>query len=42
MADAKITALNELAATPDDSDILPIVDGGTETKKITVTNLLSD
>jgi len=40
MADAKITALNELNATPDGADVLPIVDGGTETKKITVTNLL--
>ncbi|KKN59595.1 hypothetical protein LCGC14_0540580 [marine sediment metagenome] len=39
MADAKITALNELAATPDGGDLLAIVDGGTETKKITVTNL---
>jgi len=42
MANAKITALNELNATPDGADVLPIVDGGTETKKITVTNLLSD
>ena len=41
MADSNITGLPELAATPDSSDILPIVDGGTETKKITVANLLA-
>lgn len=44
MSDQKITALTELAATPDDADILPIVDdvaGTPVTKKITVANLLS-
>ena len=42
MADIKITAYPELAATPDDADILEIVDdvAGTPTsKKITVANL---
>ena len=42
MADVKITGLPELAATPDDADILEIVDdvAGTPTsKKITVANL---
>ena len=42
MADAKITELSELAATPDDADLLPIVDdvaGTPTTKKITVANL---
>ena len=43
MADAKIEDLNELL-TADPSDVLAIVDdpaGSPETKKITVTNLLS-
>jgi len=42
MADAKITQLNELAATPDSSDVIAIVDdpaGTPETKKITYANL---
>ena len=42
MADQKITQLTELAATPDDADILAIVDdvaGTPVTKKITVANL---
>jgi hypothetical protein len=42
-ADVKVTALPELAATPDGADITYIVDdpGGTPTsKKITITNLL--
>lgn len=44
MADAKITALTELAATPETTDILPIVDdpgGSPVTKKITVANLMA-
>lgn len=44
MADQKITALTELAATPDGADLLAIVDdpsGTPATKKITVTNLLA-
>ena len=44
MADKKITQLNELNATPDNSDIIPIVDnpgGSAETKKITVANLMA-
>ena len=43
MADAKITALVELATTPDNADILAIVDdvaGSPITKKITIANLL--
>lgn len=42
MADQKITQLDALAATPDDADILAIVDdvaGTPITKKITVANL---
>ena len=42
MADQKITQLTELAETPDDADILAIVDDVAETpitKKITVANL---
>jgi len=42
MADQKITELTELAATPDDSDVLAIVDdptGTPTTKKITAVNL---
>jgi len=42
MADQKITALTELAAAPDDSDVLVIVDdpaGSPATKKITASNL---
>ena len=41
MADAKITQLNELVATPADDDLLVIVDdpsGSPETKKITYSN----
>lgn len=41
MADAKISALTELAATPDGADELAIVDGGVTTKRISVTNLLA-
>lgn len=44
MADAKITALTELNATPETTDILPIVDdpgGSPVTKKITVANLMA-
>ena len=44
MADARITELDALAATPDDADILAIVDdvvGTPMTKKITVANLLA-
>ena len=44
MADQKITQLTELAATPDDADILAVVDdvaGTPVTKKITVANLLA-
>ena len=43
MADQKITELTELAATPDDADIIAIVDdvaGTPVTKKITIANLL--
>lgn len=42
MVDQKITALTELAAAPDDSDVLAIVDdpaGTPATKKITAVNL---
>lgn len=40
MANNKITQLTELAATPETTDMLPIVDlSATETKKITVANL---
>jgi len=42
MADAKITELVALGATPDDADILVIVDdvtGTPITKKVTVANL---
>ena len=45
MATKKITELNALSATPDNADILAIVDnpsGSAETKKITVSNLLGD
>jgi hypothetical protein len=41
MADAKITALNELDATPADEDLIALVDdpsGSAETKKMTVAN----
>ena len=44
MADAKITELAELDATPDDSDLVALVDdpgGSPVTKKITVANLSS-
>ena len=44
MADLKITQLTELAATPDDADILAVVDdvaGTPVTKKVTVANLLA-
>lgn len=44
MADQKITALTALGATPDDADILPIVDdvaGSPVTKKVTVANLIA-
>jgi len=44
MADAKITELAALGATPDDADLLAIVDdvvGTATTKKITVSNFLS-
>ena len=41
MATKKITELTELDATPASGDLLAIVDGGTTTKKITVTNLLA-
>ena len=41
MATKKITELTELDATPAGGDLLAIVDGGTTTKKITVTNLLA-
>ena len=43
MADAKITELDALGETPNDADILAIVDdvvGTPITKKITVANLL--
>jgi hypothetical protein len=43
MANAKITELNELATTPDNADVIAIVDdpaGIAETKKITIANLL--
>lgn len=43
MADAKITQLTELAATPDNADVVAIVDdpaGSPATKKITISNLL--
>lgn len=41
MADAKITALTALTSPTDATDVLPIVDvGNSQTKKITVTNLL--
>lgn len=45
MATKKFTELNSLSATPDNADILAIVDnpsGSAETKKITVGNLLGD
>jgi len=45
MADQKITGLTELAATPDDADIIAIVDdvaGTPVTKKITIANLLGN
>lgn len=45
MATKKFTELNSLSATPDNADILAIVDnpsGSAETKKITVSNLLGD
>jgi len=43
MADAKISALTELAASDVDTanDVLAIVDGGATTKKITAKNLLA-
>jgi len=44
MADAKITALDALAATPDDADLLAVVDdvaGTPVTKKVTVANLMA-
>jgi len=42
MANTKISALTELATTPDNSDELAIVDGGSggTTKRITVSNLM--
>ena len=43
MSDARITALDALGATPNDADILAIVDdvaGTATTKKVTVSNLL--
>jgi hypothetical protein len=42
MANTKISALTELATTPDNADELAIVDGGSggTTKKITVSNLM--
>ena len=41
MADSKISALTELAATPEVDDVLPIVDTSVGiTKKITTANLL--
>ena len=44
MSDARITALDALGATPNDADILAIVDdvaGTATTKKVTVANLLA-
>ena len=42
MANNKITQLTELAAAPESTDVLPIVDlSASETKKVTVSNLTS-